>query len=82
MSKYNQRGSVILSLKHIILFVFAGILPALPAWAATNNDFQEWTLLFVNHQLDGDWSASMQVENRLREDASEIDKKIFNPADF
>ena len=42
------------------------LLQAIPARADTANEFQQWSLIFVNHHLDNKWSASMQVENRLR----------------
>ena len=64
------------------LTLLAGLLPAIAAQADTQNDFQQWSLMFVNHHLDNKWSASMQVENRLRDDASEVDKQIFKPGGY
>jgi ABC-type sugar transport system substrate-binding protein len=58
------------------------LLQAAAASAGTNNDFQQWSLIFVNHHLDDNWSASMQVENRLRDDASEVDKQVFKPGGY
>jgi len=58
------------------------ILSITPARAGTNNDLQQWSLIFVNHHLTDKWSASMQVENRLRDDASEVDKQIYKPAGY
>lgn len=57
-------------------------LIAPPVLAGTNNDFQQWSLIFVNHHLNDKWSASMQFENRLRDDASEVDKQIYKPAGY
>jgi hypothetical protein len=53
-----------------------------PARGGTNNDMQQWSLIFVNHHLTGNWSASMQMENRLRDDASEVDKQIYKPGGY
>ena len=53
-----------------ILMLLVCLFPTFAAQADTKNDFQQWTLLFVNHHLDDNWSASMQVENRFRDDAS------------
>ena len=64
------------------LVIGLGLLQAIPARADTENDFQQWSLIFVNHHLDNNWSASMQVENRLRDDASEVDKQIFKPGGY
>ncbi|MEP4484912.1 MAG: DUF2490 domain-containing protein [Halioglobus sp.] len=50
--------------------------------ADTNNDFQQWSLIFVNHHINDKWSASMQVENRLRDNASERDKQVYKPAGY
>ena len=51
-----------------VLSVVIGLslLQAIPVRADTGNDFQQWSLIFVNHHLDNNWSASMQLENRLR----------------
>lgn len=68
--------------RKFISILLAGLLPAFAVQAATDNDFQQWSLLFVNHHLDDKWSASMQVENRLRDDASEVDKQIFKPGGY
>jgi hypothetical protein len=66
--------------KKRLLMLLLCLLPAFAAQADTQNDFQQWTLWFGNHHLDETWSVSMQVENRLRDDASEVDKQIFKPA--
>jgi hypothetical protein len=72
-----------MKLVHVLsLMIGLGLLQALPAGADTENDFQQWSLIFVNHHLNNDWSASMQVENRLRDDASEVDKQIFKPGGY
>jgi hypothetical protein len=68
--------------KRIALTAIACLLPVYAAQADTGNDFQQWTLLFVNHHLNEKWSASMQVENRLRDDASEVDKQVFKPGGY
>ena len=65
-----------------LLFALLLLGSVAPGQAGTNNDFQQWTLLFVNHHLDNNWSASMQVENRLRDDASEVDKQIYKPGGY
>ena len=58
------------------------LLPAFHALASTDNDFQQWSLIFVNHHLNEKWSASMQFENRLRDDASEVDKQVYKPGGY
>jgi len=58
----------------IPLVIGLSLLLAITARAATENDFQQWSLIFVNHHLNDKWSASIQLENRLRDDASEVDK--------
>ena len=64
------------------LVLCLGLLHSLPAKASTDNDFQQWSLIFTNHHLNDKWSASMQMENRLRDDASEVDKQIFKPGGY
>jgi hypothetical protein len=71
-----------LCFKRIALAVIVCLLPAYAAQADTDNDFQQWSLFFANHHLGETWSASIQVENRLRDDASEVDKQIFKPAGY
>ena len=66
----------------LLLALALAALPVSPACAGTNTDFQQWSLIFVNHHLDDRWSASMQFENRLRDDASEIDKQVYKPAGY
>jgi hypothetical protein len=68
--------------KYLFLFVVLGIAPALPVLADTQNDFQQWSLWFGNHHIDETWAVSMQIENRLRDDASEVDKQIFKPGGY
>jgi hypothetical protein len=67
--------------KPVLLLLWC-LLPVLTAQADTQNDFQQWTLFFANHHLNETWSASIQLENRLRDDASEVDKQIFKPAGY
>ena len=62
--------------------LMAYLLPVVVAQADTQNDFQQWSLFFANHHLGETWSASIQVENRLRDDASEVDKQIFKPGGY
>jgi len=64
------------------LMVGLSLLQAIPLRASTDNDFQQWSLIFANHHLTDKWSASMQMENRLRDDASEVDKQIFKPGGY
>ena len=72
-----------MKLAHVLSLVIGlSVLQALPAMADTENDFQQWSLIFVNRHLENNWSASMQVENRLRDDASEVDKQIFKPGGY
>jgi hypothetical protein len=66
----------------IALALISCLLPALPTHAYTQNDFQQWSLWFANHHLDETWAVSMQIENRLRDDASEVDKQIFKPGGY
>ena len=66
----------------IVLILLGGLLPMFSVQAATQQDFQQWTLWFGNHHLDETWAVSMQVENRLREDATEVDKQIFKPGGY
>jgi hypothetical protein len=68
--------------KRAALTLVATLLPAVAAHADTKSDFQQWTLWFGNHHLDETWSVSMQFENRLRDDASEVDKQIYKPAGY
>ena len=65
-----------------LIFLFLAIPCITPAKAGTNNDIQQWSLIFVNHHFTDKWSASMQVENRLRDDASEVDKQVYKPAGY
>ena len=58
------------------------IMLTAPVGADTNNDFQQWSLIFVNHELSDKWAASMQFENRLRDNASDVDKRIYKPAGY
>ena len=66
----------------VTVFILLMLTPFMPSWAGTQNDFQQWSLIFVNHHLDERWSASMQIENRLRDDASEVDKQVYKPAGY
>jgi hypothetical protein len=71
------------SCRHVLfLFVIEAVALGQLALAATENDLQQWSLLFVNHHLDNNWSASVQVENRLSDDASEVDKQTFKPGGY
>lgn len=53
-------------LRALFLMVGLCLLDVMPASADTDNDFQQWSLIFVNHHLNDKWSASIQLENRLR----------------
>ena len=75
-------GQVNRCFKHLALIFLAGLLPAFAVQAGTQQDFQQWSLWFGNHHLNDTWAVSMQVENRLREDASEVDKQIFKPGGY
>jgi hypothetical protein len=68
--------------KKNVLILLVCVLPAFATQADTQNDFQQWSLFFANHHLGDTWSASIQLENRLRDDASEVDKQIFKPAGY
>ena len=41
----------------LLLAAAVAALAAAPVRAGTNNDFQQWSLIFVNHHLDDKWSA-------------------------
>ena len=64
----------------VFLLLAAGSIS--PLRADTNNDFQQWSLIFVNHHINEKWSANMQAENRLRDNASERDKRVYKPAGY
>jgi len=63
-------------------FIALSLWPLSHAAASTDNDFQQWSLVFVNHHINGKWSASWQFENRLRDDASEVDKQVYKPGGY
>ncbi len=64
------------------LLLGLSLLQATSARSDTKNDFQQWSLIFVNHRLDNSWSASKQVANCMRDDTSEVDKQIFKPGGY
>lgn len=63
-------------------FIALSLWPLSHAAASTDNDFQQWSLVFVNHHINDKWSASWQFENRLRDDASEVDKQVYKPGGY
>jgi hypothetical protein len=75
-------GKVSYCLKQLALIPMVCLLHGVSAQADTDNDFQQWSLFFANHHLGETWSASIQVENRLRDNASEVDKQIFKPGGY
>jgi hypothetical protein len=52
------------------------------AFSDTNQDFQQWSLFFLNHDFDERWAASMQVENRTAQDMSRQDLLILKPGGY
>ena len=77
-----QGGKAACLIPLLSLVIGLSLLQAISARADTDNDFQQWSLIYVNHHLNNKWSTSMQVENHLRDDASEEDKQIFKPAGY
>ena len=71
-------NSIRYQLTFIACLGFAGFQPAI----AADNDFQQWSLVFANHNFANNWSASMQVESRWSDDKNAFDEVIVKPAGY
>lgn len=50
--------------------------------AAAETDLEQWSVAFANHNYDGDWSNSMQLETRLSDNKNGLKEVIFKPSGY
>jgi hypothetical protein len=49
---------------------------------AAESDLEQWSVAFANHDYDGNWSNSLQLETRFSDNKNGLKEVIFKPSGY